>query len=163
MGCREVHKAQVGIHTHLDHAALCCTALGSCAGDGGHHQSGGSREGVGLSLRGTDGHGSAAHHLEHVQVAGFNGTVGAQSHIHAVLDAGQNVGTGTALLGITQRGDHSGGLVLGENLPVHFAQRVAAGDGGRHIQHPVAAHQLRLGQAGPVLAGLVLLSTLGQV
>ena len=53
--------------------------------------------------------------------------------------------------------------MLGEDLAVHFGEGVAAGDGGGDVQHPVAAHQLRLSQAGAVLAGLVLVFALGQM
>ena len=116
MGGGKIDKRNVRVHANLEHSAFLGTTLCLCAGDSGHHQRGGRREGGGVAAFLPGGHGGEAHDLEHVQIPALNCAAGAESHVHPRLDGFQNGGGGLAVF-IGGHGSRRGADAL---LPQQF-------------------------------------------
>ena len=163
VGCCEVHQHQIGIHTLFQHTALLGSTLGLGPAEGGHHQGGGAGQGRGIPLGGPDGHGSAPHDLEHIQIARLDGPVGPQSHIHTGLHQVCNGGTGLAVFRGGQGQRHGAYLFLAQHFGLLALQEGAAGSRGRDGEEPVAGQQLPGGHACAVQAGVHLIPGFAQM
>ena len=154
MGGGKVHQDQVGIHANLQHTGFCRSALGSGTADRSHHENCGSGQLGGVSLRGALTVGSLAHYLEHIQITGLHGTVGAQRHIDARLDGGSNGCLLQAVFSIGAGGNDGGCLLFTHDGLVLVGEGSASGSADGNIEQPVAAKKLRRGKTGPVQAVL---------
>ena len=116
MGRGKVNERNVRVHAHLKHSAFPGASLSLGAGDGGHHQGGGRRQGGRIAAFLPGGHGGKAHDLKHVQIAALDGAAGAEGYVHPRLDGFQNRGGGLAVF----VGGHGGRYGADALLPQQF-------------------------------------------
>ena len=163
MGGGEIDEYQVGIIPFFQHAAFQPPALGLGPAEGGHHQGGRAGQGSRVALFCPDGHGGSPHHFKQIQVAGLNGPVSAQGHVHPGFYQVRDGGAVLAVFGGRQRQGHGRGMFFAQHFGLLRGQIPAACGSGRDGKEPVAAQKLPGGHAGAVQAGIHLVLAFAQV
>ena len=163
MGGGKIHQHDVRIHALAQHTALAAAALGLGAGDGGHHQGGGGRQGGSIPGAAALCHGGIADDFKQIQIAALHRTAGAQRHIHPGLHAVGNGGGGQAVLGGAQGSGYSSYFFSAQNRTLLRFQEGAACGGGGDGKEVVTVEKLPGTHAGAIQTGIHLALALRQM